>query len=94
MPNFRIYCKRRGFASNDFITEEDAKKEGCSSVAEFKKVWEEIYGKWNPEQEVYVVEFKLLDKTFLEKEKTRAKKYVNYHRSKTDGFSRFTRLYG
>ena len=44
------------------ITEEDAKKEGCSSVAEFKKVWKEIYGKWNPEQEVYVIEFKLLDR--------------------------------
>jgi len=43
------------------ITEEDAKKEGYGSVAEFKKVWEEIYGRWNPEQEVYVIEFKLLD---------------------------------
>ncbi|RLF26479.1 MAG: hypothetical protein DRN14_06780, partial [Thermoplasmata archaeon] len=44
------------------ITEEDAKREGCSSVAEFRKVWEEIHGKWDPEQEIYVIEFRLLDR--------------------------------
>lgn len=39
------------------MTERDAQLEGGYTLEEFRKVWREINGKWNPEQSVYVVEF-------------------------------------
>ena len=39
---------------------DDFSKEGYMSYNEFKEVWEEINGKWNDKQEVYVIEFALL----------------------------------
>ena len=42
------------------MTEEDAKAEGFNSLEEFKKVWIEIHGYWDPDEEVWVYEFKLL----------------------------------
>lgn len=39
------------------MTEEDAQKEGGYTLEEFKKVWESINGKWDPEEEVWVYEF-------------------------------------
>jgi len=42
------------------ISDEDIKKEGYNSLEEFKQAWECIYGSWNPEQEVWVVEFQLI----------------------------------
>lgn len=42
------------------ITDLDAQEEGFSSLIEFKKYWTNILEyKWNPNQEVYVIEFKL-----------------------------------
>ncbi len=41
------------------MTEEDAKKEGGYSLKEFKEVWRDINGAWDPELEVWVVEFEL-----------------------------------
>ncbi len=42
------------------ITEEDVRAEGGYTVQEFKKVWERIHNSWNPEQEVWVVEFEVV----------------------------------
>ncbi|MCJ7425043.1 ASCH domain-containing protein [Candidatus Bathyarchaeota archaeon] len=43
------------------ITQEDVQKEGYTSMEEFRKVWAEIYGQWNPDQIVTVYEFKKVD---------------------------------
>ncbi|MTI82320.1 MAG: ASCH domain-containing protein [Firmicutes bacterium] len=40
------------------ITEADAKAEGYSSVEEYKKVFQRIYGDWNPDEVVNVVDFR------------------------------------
>lgn len=45
------------------ITEEDAGREGGYTVESFKKKWIEINGSWNPEQLVWVVNFKVERKT-------------------------------
>ena len=44
------------------ISPEDVKKEGYSSLEEFRRVWEEIngLGNWNPEQVVICYEFKVV----------------------------------
>jgi ParB family chromosome partitioning protein len=42
------------------FTEEDAKREGGYTLEEFKKVWENLYGTWNPEEYVYVIQFEFL----------------------------------
>ena len=44
------------------MTEEDAQKEGGYTLAEFKKVWESINGKWDPDEEVWVYEFHTIPK--------------------------------
>jgi len=43
------------------ISSEDVRKEGYSSLEEFKQAWEETYGpeSWNPDLVVIVYEFKL-----------------------------------
>jgi uncharacterized protein YqfB (UPF0267 family) len=41
---------------NDF-TEEDAKREGGYTLEEFKQVWKNLHGGWNPEEYVYVIQF-------------------------------------
>jgi len=41
------------------FTEEDAKREGGYTLEEFKKVWRKLHGKWNPEETVNVVRFKV-----------------------------------
>jgi len=72
----RIYKARTGYSSDYFakiqinrvfkqklgdMSEEDAKKEGCESLEEFKRVWERVTGEpWNPEEEVWVVEFSVV----------------------------------
>jgi len=42
------------------FTEEDAKREGGYTLKEFKQVWENLHGKWDPEEYVYVIQFKFL----------------------------------
>jgi hypothetical protein len=42
------------------ISEEDAWAEGGYTVEEFRKVWERINGRWDPEQEIWVVEFEVM----------------------------------
>lgn len=43
------------------MTSQNAKAEGYRTVAEYKKIWEEINGSWNDGQEVWAVRFKILD---------------------------------
>lgn len=42
------------------FTEEDAKREGGYTLEEFKKIWENLHGNWNPEEYVYAIQFKFL----------------------------------
>jgi len=56
-PNFDWLA--RFFKGND-MTLEDAKKEGYDSLKEFRKVWEKINGYWDPNQVVWVYEFKMV----------------------------------
>lgn len=44
------------------MTEEDARKEGGYTLAEFPAAWREIYGheSWDPAKEVWVYEYKLV----------------------------------
>jgi len=42
------------------FTEEDAKREGGYSLEEFKQVWKNLHGQWNPEEYVYVIQFEFL----------------------------------
>jgi hypothetical protein len=41
------------------ITLKDVEKEGYNSLEEFKTEWIKLHGEWNPEQVVWVYEFKL-----------------------------------
>ncbi len=41
------------------INSDDALKEGGYTVEEFIEVWKRINGKWNPDSEVYVIDFEL-----------------------------------
>jgi hypothetical protein len=45
------------------ISERDVQKEGYSNLEEFKQIWIEINGSWNPEQIVTAYEFTLNTKT-------------------------------
>ena len=47
------------------ISEEDAKREGCGSVEEFKIVWIKLFGNWDPDQVVWVYDFVLADMSDL-----------------------------
>ena len=44
------------------ISLEDVKKEGFESLGEFMNAWMRIHGDWNPDEEVYVVDFEMLRK--------------------------------
>jgi len=52
----RVYRQRLGD-----ITPEEARAEGGYSVEEFREAWRRIYGGWDPDEEVVVYEFKLLE---------------------------------
>jgi len=47
------------------MTEEDAIAEGAKSLTHFREIWQDIHGSWNPEQEVWVVEFEVVEPTAL-----------------------------
>jgi len=38
--------------------EEDARREGGYTLEEFKEVWRKLHGEWNPNEYVYVIQFK------------------------------------
>ncbi len=48
-----VYNQRLGDMSED-----DAKREGCESLDAFKKAWIEHHRGWDPEQSVWVIEWK------------------------------------
>lgn len=50
----RLYTQRLGEVSG-----EDARREGAKSLREFIADWENLYGAWDPEEAVWVVEFRL-----------------------------------
>jgi hypothetical protein len=43
------------------VSEEEAVKEGFSSIEEFQKVWIRINGSWDPEMEVVVYDFEIAE---------------------------------
>jgi hypothetical protein len=43
-----------------YFNEEDAEHEGGYTLCAFKKIWKEIYGKWDEDQLVYVIHFEKL----------------------------------
>ncbi len=43
------------------ITEADAQAEGCDNIEEYKQVFARIYGKWTPDEDVWVVDFERLE---------------------------------
>jgi hypothetical protein len=42
------------------MTHEEALAEGFASVADYQKLWRRQYGSFDPDEEVWVIEFKLL----------------------------------
>jgi ParB family chromosome partitioning protein len=50
-----VFRKKLG----DF-SEEDATREGGYTLEEFKQVWKNLHGNWNPKEYVYVIQFKFL----------------------------------
>lgn len=42
------------------MTHEEALAEGFKGIADYQKLWEKQYGSFNPDEEVWVIEFKLL----------------------------------
>lgn len=50
-----VYRKKLG----DF-DDEDAMREGGYTLDEFKEVWKELHGEWNPNESVHVIQFKLV----------------------------------
>lgn len=49
-----VYRKKLGEFGED-----DARREGGYSLSEFKKVWTDLHGEWNPDESVNVIRFKL-----------------------------------
>ena len=43
------------------IGREEILKDGFSNLEEFQRAWTSIYGRWDPEQQVWVYEFRLLN---------------------------------
>jgi hypothetical protein len=51
------YVRRERLGSMD---NDGVRREGCSSLEEFKKIWIDIYGKWDDEAEVFVIGFSVI----------------------------------
>jgi ParB/RepB/Spo0J family partition protein len=49
-----VYRKKLGN-----FDEEDARREGGYTLEEFKQVWKELHGEWNPNESVYIIRFRL-----------------------------------
>ena len=43
------------------FTENDARREGGYTLEEFKKVWIDLHGEWNPDERVYIIHFGRVD---------------------------------
>ena len=42
------------------VNSDDAKKEGCRSLNEFKRIWIDSHGSWQPDTQVFVIGFQLV----------------------------------
>jgi hypothetical protein len=42
------------------VNSNDAKKEGCRSLNEFKRIWIDSHGSWQPDTQVFVIGFQLV----------------------------------
>jgi len=42
------------------VNSDDAKKEGCRSLNEFKRIWIDSHGSWQPDTQVFVIGFRLV----------------------------------
>jgi len=42
------------------INSNDVKKEGCRSLNEFKRIWIDSHGSWQPDTQVFVIGFQLV----------------------------------
>ena len=42
------------------IDSDELKKEGCKSLDEFKQIWIDSYGSWQPDVQVFVIGFQLV----------------------------------
>ena len=68
-PNTIVHARITHFADLEVINvarkklgdfdEKDAKREGGYTLEEFKKIWKNLHGEWNPNESVYVIQFKL-----------------------------------
>jgi hypothetical protein len=56
----RIKVKRLHTQSLGSMTAEDVRKEGFKSMEEFRDNWVKLYGSWDQEHIVWVVEFEYL----------------------------------
>lgn len=50
-----IRTERLGYIDSDGL-----KKEGCRSLDEFKQIWIDSYGSWQPDARVFVIGFQLV----------------------------------
>lgn len=57
--NLRVVDVRRK-RLGDF-DENDAQREGGYTLEEFKEVWKELHGEWDPQETVYLIEFELVE---------------------------------
>jgi hypothetical protein len=42
------------------INDDGIRREGCTSIEEFRKIWIDIYGRWDPDTEVFVIGFRVI----------------------------------
>ena len=42
------------------VNSDDAKKEGCRSLNEFKRIWIDSHGSWQPDTQIFVIGFQLV----------------------------------
>ena len=48
------------------ISQEEIHKEGFSSLSEFRQAWRKIYGRYDPDQQVWAYEFKVISPLYLQ----------------------------
>ncbi len=58
MPRIRVIALEQERLGE--LTEDGARREGVASVAEFRSLWTELHGAWDPSRVVYVVRFEVL----------------------------------
>jgi ParB/RepB/Spo0J family partition protein len=43
------------------FSQDDARREGASTLEQFKDVWRNLHGEWDPDETVYVIRFELVE---------------------------------